>query len=161
MVNKMNKKILLICAIVLFLDQISKSIVAAFMKVGSTIVVIKNFFNVTYINNNGAAWSISNNKNTFLIIFSIIAIIIIYRFMYLFKNNKRNNIAFGLILGGIIGNLIDRWLFGSVRDFLDFKIFGYNYPIFNIADTAVVIGVFLLIIAIIKGEDKVGKDSSK
>ena len=161
MVNKMNKKILLICAIVLFLDQISKSIVAAFMKVGSTIVVIKKFFNITYINNNGAAWSILSNKNTFLIIFSIIAIIIIYRFMYLFKNNKRNNIAFGLILGGIIGNLIDRWLFGYVRDFLDFKIFGYNYPIFNIADTAVVIGVVLLIIAIIKGEDKVGKDSSK
>ena len=157
----MNRKILLVCVIVLFFDQISKSIASAFLSVEESIVVVKNFFSVTYINNYGAAWSILKDKNVLLIILSLVSLLIIYRFMYLFKKNKRNNIAFGLVLAGITGNLIDRWLFGYVRDFLDFNIFGYNYPVFNIADTAVVIGVILLIIAILKGEDKIGKDSSK
>jgi signal peptidase II len=151
----MNKKILLVFTIVLFFDQLSKSIISVFLKLEQSIEIIKNFFYITYINNYGAAWSILSNKNNLLIILSIISLIIIYRFMYIFKKNNRNTIAFGLILGGIVGNLIDRWLFGYVRDFLDFKIFNYNYPVFNIADSAVVVGVVLLIIAIIKGEDKV------
>ncbi len=157
----MNKKILIYSAIVLFLDQLSKGFISAFMKVGDNIKVISNFFYIRYLNNYGAAWSLFNNRNTFLIIVSIISLIIIYRFMFLFKKNKRNDLAFGLIIGGIVGNLIDRWLFGYVRDFLDFYIFNYDYPIFNIADMAVVIGVILLIIAIIKGEDRSGKISSK
>ena len=157
----MNRKIIVVFILTLFLDQISKNIVQAFLKIGEELTVIKNFFNITYINNYGAAWSLLNNKSTLLIIMSIIFAIIIYRFIYLFEQNKRNNIAFGLLLGGIIGNLIDRWLFGYVRDFLDFKIFSYHYPVFNIADIAVVVGALLLIIAIIKGEDKLGKDSSK
>ena len=89
-----------------------------------------------------------------------IAIFIIYRYMYNFKQNKRNNIAFGLIIGGIVGNLIDRVFLGYVRDFLSFKIFSYNYPIFNFADIFIVIGVFLLIIAILKGEDNNAKNSN-
>ena len=157
----MNKKIIIIFLFTLFLDQISKSIVASCLSIGKSIKVIKDFFYITYINNYGAAWSLFSNKNTFLIIISIIFVIIIYRFMYVFDKNKRNSLAFGLIIGGIIGNLIDRWFFGYVRDFIDFKIFGYDYPVFNIADMAVVIGVILLVIAIIKGEDKVGKNSGK
>ena len=73
--------------------------------------------------------------------------------MYVFQTNRRNNIAFGLVVGGMTGNLMDRWLFGYVRDFFDFQIFHYNYPIFNIADIAIVIGIILLVIAILKGED--------
>ena len=156
----MNKKILIVFIITLFLDQISKAVVSSMMKLEETVVVIKNFFSITYINNYGAAWSLFTHKNVLLIILSIISLIVIYRFMYVFTKNKRNTIAFGLLFGGIMGNLIDRWLFGSVKDFLDFKIFNYDYPIFNVADIAVVLGVFLLIIAIIKGEDKIGKDKS-
>lgn len=157
----MNKKILLIFVITLFLDQLTKSLVQAFIKLEYSLEIIKNFFSLTYVNNYGAAWSILSNKNTFLIIISIISLVIIYRFMYVFNKNKRNSVAFGLLFGGISGNLIDRTLLGYVRDFLDFKIFNYNYPIFNIADCAVVIGVILLIIAIFKGEDKVENNSSK
>ena len=142
----MNKKILLIFVITLFLDQLTKSLVQAFIKLEYSLEIIKNFFSLTYVNNYGAAWSILSNKNTFLIIISIVSLVIIYRFMYVFNKNKRNNVAFGLLFGGISGNLIDRTLLGYVRDFLDFKIFNYNYPIFNIADSLIVIGVFLLLI---------------
>ena len=156
----MNRKILIIFGITLFLDQVSKAVVSSMISLGHSIKVINNFFYITYLNNYGAAWSMFTDKNTFLIILSIIALIIMYRFIYVFEKNKRNTIAFGLVMAGIMGNLIDRWLFGYVRDFIDFKIFSYDYPVFNIADIAVVVGVLFIIIAIFKGEDKNGKVSS-
>ena len=67
--------------------------------------------------------------------------------------NNRNIFAFSLLIGGIIGNLIDRVIYGYVIDFLDFNIFGYDAPIFNIADTCIWIGAFLLFYAIMKRED--------
>ena len=84
----------------------------------------------------------------------MIALIVLIRFMFQFKNNLRNNIAFACTVAGIMSNLADRLFLGYVRDFLDFKILGYDYPIFNIADIAIVVGVLLLIVAILKGEDK-------
>lgn len=150
----MNRKIFIVAVISLFLDQITKILIGIFFALDERFVVIQNFFSFHFIENYGAAWSILNNKVDFLIIISILALFIVYRFMYSFKQNKRNNLAFGLILGGIVGNLIDRVFLGYVRDFLSFKLFSYQYPIFNLADTFIVISVFLLIIAIIKGEDK-------
>lgn len=150
----MNRKIFIVAVISLFLDQITKILIGIFFTLDERVVVVKNFFSFHFIENYGAAWSILNNKVDFLIIISLIAIFIIYRFMYNFKQNGRNNIAFGLILGGIVGNLIDRVFLGYVRDFLSFKFFSYNYPIFNLADTFIVIGVLFLVIAILKGEDK-------
>ena len=157
----MVKKLYLYMFLFVLVDQVSKNLVDFYITLNNSISIIPNFFSLTYVNNYGAAWSILSNKNTFLIIISIVSLVIIYRFMYVFNKNKRNNVAFGLLFGGISGNLIDRALLGYVRDFLDFKIFNYNYPIFNIADCAVVIGVILLIIAIFKGEDKVENNSSK
>lgn len=155
----MNRKILIIAIFTLLIDQISKGIITSCLNLNSSWVIISNFFSIHYINNYGAAWSILDNQIPFIILLSIISLIIIYRFMYLFPNNRRNNIAFGLVLGGLIGNLMDRWLFGYVRDFLDFKIFHYHYPIFNIADMAIVIGIILLIYAIWKKEDTDGKNN--
>ena len=153
----MKKRILIITTIVLFLDQISKSIIESYLKLNEKIDLIPNFFSFNYTNNYGGAWSILNNKVSLLIIITIIILVIIYRYMNTFKNNMRNGLAFGLLFGGITGNLIDRLFLGYVRDFISFKIFNYDFPIFNISDMAIVVGTFLLIIAIIKGEDHVNK----
>lgn len=157
----MNKKIMIISIITLLVDQIIKNIIQSYLKLGESLTIVKKFINISYVNNYGAAWNIFNNRSIFLIIVSLIALIIIYRFMYVFKSNNRNNLAFGFICGGIMGNLIDRLFLGYVRDFIDIYILGYDYPVFNIADIAVVIGVFLLVIAIIKGEDGSDKISSR
>lgn len=156
----MNRKILTIAMVTLVVDQITKSILGNLIKLGTTKQIIKNFFYITTVHNDGAAWGIFSNQSIIIIIGTIISFFIIYKFIYGFKKNTRNNIAFGLILGGLAGNLCDRLFLGYVRDFLDFIIFKYDFPVFNIADVAIVTGVILLIIAIIKGED-VNEDTSK
>jgi signal peptidase II len=155
-----NRKILTIAMVTLVIDQITKSVIGNIIKVGTTKQVIKNFFYLTTVHNDGAAWGLFSNKTIFILLGTIVSFFIIYKFIYGFKKNTRNNIAFGLVLGGLSGNLIDRLLLGYVRDFLDFIIFKYDFPVFNIADIAIVIGVILLIIAIIKGED-VNENNSK
>ena len=155
----MNKKTYIIAVIILIIDQISKSLIEIFIDLEESITVIPNFFYLTVAHNTGGAWSIFSNHSYLLIIASIIAIILLIKFMFGFKNNLRNNLAFAFLFGGIFSNLADRLFLGYVRDFLDFKIFGYDYPIFNIADITIVVGVFLLLIAIIKGEDRRDKSS--
>lgn len=149
----MPKKIIIITLVILIFDQLSKILISSNMDLGQSHMMINNFFYITYLHNYGAAWGIMQNQRIILIVISLIALVIMYRFMLNFKNNVRNMIAFGLLFGGILGNLIDRLLIGSVRDFIDFRIFGYHFPVFNISDMAIVCGVGLLIIAIIKGED--------
>lgn len=149
----MKKKIFIISIITLLLDQISKIIAGLYLTLNEPKIIIKNFFSLTYVYNDGAAWSLLNNQRFLLIIIGIASLMIIYSYIKDFKENKRNTIAFGLLIGGVLGNLLDRLFLGYVRDFLDFYIFGYNYPVFNIGDSAIFIGVILLIIAVVKGED--------
>lgn len=152
----MNKNVSILGIVLIIVDQILKIVVSSFIPLGDSIEVIKDFFYISYVNNYGGAWSILNDRVIFLIIITMIVLFMLIRYMGNFKVNIRNEIAFGLLFGGIFGNLIDRVCFGYVKDFLDFKIFGYNFPVFNFADVAIFFGVILLIIAIIKGEDKNG-----
>ena len=154
----MNKKVFIIAIIVLVIDQLSKMIANMYL-VDNIVTIIPNFFKLEYALNTGAAWSILNSHQVIIIVISIILMIILFMINKNFKNNIRNNIAFGLVFGGIWGNLVDRIFHGYVIDFLSFKIFNYNYPIFNEADIAVVLGILLLIFAVIKGEDN--ENSSK
>ena len=140
----MKKKILIISLIGIIADRITKILISS----GTSFVVIKNFFSITYARNFGAAWSIFSGSRVFLIIVTISAMIYLIYHIYKVKNiNKIEATSYGLIIGGIIGNFIDRFLFGYVIDFLDFYIFGYNFPIFNIADSLIVIGAIILVIA--------------
>ena len=156
----MNKKILIIAMITLALDQITKVLASTFLILNENRKIIKNFFYLTLCHNNGAAWGLMSKYPFIIIIISLVALIVIYHFTFCFKTNKRNNLAFGLLLGGLVGNLTDRVIFGYVRDFLDFIIFHYDYPVFNVADIAIVIGVLLIIYSTIKGDD-LSEDNSK
>lgn len=149
------KLIVIIAILLTIIDQISKLFITKLMNVKHSIKIIDNFFYLTYTHNQGAAFSILIGKRIFLIIITILIIILLLSYL---KNNppkdKLTKFSFALILGGSLGNLIDRLVRGSVIDFLDFKIFTYNFPIFNLADTFITIGVILLIIITFRKEDK-------
>ena len=154
----MNRKIFGISVIVLLIDQILKLLVQTYE---TNCTIIDNIFAITYYQNTGAAWSILEGKTFLLIVISVVVLVLVYSMMFSFDENKLTNISFGLLFGGIIGNLIDRILFGYVRDFISVVIFGYYFPIFNIADIAIVVGVMLLILETIKGEIKNGNKSRR
>lgn len=157
----MNKKIFIVAILTLIVDQISKILIERVLIVKNSITIIKNVFNLTLVYNKGAAWGLFSDNKILLIGITIISIFVIISFLKSFKNNTRNNIAFGLLLGGMAGNLADRLLLGYVRDFFDFKIINYNYPVFNIGDIAIVVSVILLTYAILKGEDSDGNTSKR
>lgn len=145
---------IIISIILLCIDQISKLLVVNLLTKTDSITIIKNFFYLTYINNDGAAFSILVGKRIFLILIAVLVIVMLIR--YIKKNNIQNKlelVSISLIIGGSLGNLMDRVIRGYVIDFLDFKIFNYNFPIFNLADTFIVIGVFLLSLKEIRKEN--------
>ncbi len=142
----MKKKPYIIAFFFFIIDLISKQVITHVINFGESIQVIKNFFYITYVKNNGAAWSILEDHRILLLIVTVIALFIINKYMNHEKLSNIESISYGIIMGGIIGNLFDRLCFGYVIDFLDFKIFGYNYPVFNLADTFIVIGVILMAI---------------
>lgn len=142
----MKKKPYLIALFFFIIDLISKQVIIHTISLNTSIQVINNFFYLTYVKNSGAAWSILKDERILLLIISVIVLFLINKYMNKEKLSKLEELSYGLIIGGIFGNLFDRVIYGFVIDFLDFKIFGYNYPIFNLADTFIVIGVILMLI---------------
>ena len=141
-------------------DQLTKIIVENTLVYGGSYTIIEDFFYFTYIHNKGAAWGMLEGKLTFFYIISLIAAIgMIYYFVQTKPYQKLTRFSLVLIFGGMIGNLIDRAVFGYVRDFIDFIIFGYNFPIFNIADIAITVGMFFIILEIGLEEYKIWKTS--
>lgn len=153
--QKNKNKVYLTSVIILLIDQIVKLLIKTNMNLNEEISIIPNFFSIQYLKNTGAAFSILENQTILLAITSIICIsVIIY---YLKKEENLTTamyLSFGLVLGGILGNLIDRIVYQGVIDFLSFQIFNYNFPVFNIADIGITIGVLLLIIIYISRDIK-------
>ena len=142
-------KFIFIILIVFVLDQISKLLIMNNFKLNDSVSVIKNFFSITYSHNDGAAFGMFGGKTIFIVIISVV--VLIYLLFELFYHKKRNLVldsGVSLIIGGLLGNLFDRIYFSYVRDFLDFKIFGYDAAIFNLADTFIVVGAFLFLIGV-------------
>ena len=148
----MNKRPYIIAFLFFILDLLSKQIINHVMSVGESIKVINNFFYITYTRNTGAAWSILEDQRILLLIISVIVLYLINKFMNKEKLSKIESLSYGIIIGGIVGNLIDRIFYGFVIDFLDFKLFGYDYPIFNLADTFIVVGIIIMGIISIRKE---------
>lgn len=134
----------MIIIILLFLDQLIKYLIVKNMYLGEEVTIIKNFLNITYVTNNGAAFNILSGNTFFLIILAIIVII------YILKNIKKiehqEKIIYEILIAGILGNLIDRIFRGNVIDYIAFKTFGIEMAIFNLADTYIVCSCILLLI---------------
>lgn len=139
----------MIAAIIVFVlaaDILSKYIIAGDPAL-QNITVIPGFFHITYAENTGMAWSLMSGQTAFLALISAAAVGGMLWYLHTKHPDKLTSAALALMIGGAAGNLFDRLLLGYVRDFLDFYIFGYDFPIFNIADSALCIGVFLLLIS--------------
>lgn len=139
--------IIIVVIISLLLDIGSKFLVSRIFILNESKTIIDNFLNITYVRNTGAAWSILDNNTWIVTVISLLIIIGIICYVYRNRVSKKIlKIGYGLILGGAIGNFIDRVVYGYVIDFIDIDIFGWNYPIFNLADMFIVVGVILVMI---------------
>ncbi len=147
------KKICALAFIVTILDQLIKYLFTTFMTLGESVSFIPHFFSFTFVKNTGVAFSLFSGSQIPIIMLSIIVLFLLCVWIPKQKKDTWNLLSFGLLLGGIIGNLIDRIFRQGVLDYLDFELLGYDAPIFNLADIAVVVGSFLLLIIMWK-EDK-------
>ena len=152
----MKKKFILIWIISFLLDQIIKYIVEAKLTV---INVIPIFFKLIYTKNEGVAFSMFNEKRIFIIILSIVIIYLLFKMLskdYFLKRNTKliEDITYGILFGGIFGNLFDRIIRGYVVDYISLNIFGYNFPVFNLADIFITVSVILIIVFTFK-ENKI------
>ena len=150
----------LLALFVVLLDRWTKRLVAAHIAMYTHIQVIPGFFRITHTENTGAAFSLfadspSHWKTAMLISFSVLAMIVVS--VLLWKQSRAltmTGIALSLILGGAVGNLWDRVASGRVVDFLLFYVKTYQWPVFNLADSAIVVGASLLVLEIIFGQSK-------
>ena len=148
----------LIAALVVVLDQITKYLVLESMPLYHSIPVIPGFFNLTHIHNPGGAFGFmatgsSGVRNLLFIGVSTLAMgMIVYFYRSTPKTHRFLASALAMIFGGAVGNLIDRLRFGEVVDFLDVFVGAYHWPAFNVADSAITIGITIFIIHVVFGK---------
>jgi signal peptidase II len=144
-----------IIGLVLALDQFTKYVVEARIRLHDVIIVVPGFFNLTHIRNKGAAFGILSNlpefwRGAFFITVTIVAVAAIITLIV--KTHERLSVyAFSLIAGGALGNVVDRIRYGEVVDFIQWYVKSYYWPSFNVADSAVTVGVVLLAIEMLFG----------
>ena len=150
-VSKQFKRLILVGGGIILADQVTKFLITRYLALYEHIVVIENFFNINHVLNPGGAFGVfaaqspGIRKFVFLFLSSIVALFV----LWLYRKTARSHIflsyGLALIFGGAIGNLIDRFRFGKVVDFLDFYIGTAHWPAFNIADSAITVGMAILI----------------
>jgi signal peptidase II len=141
-----NFKVMVIAAIVIFIDQVSKFFINKYMVVGESIPLLKDVLQLTLVLNKGAGFGILQGQRLFFIIISLIILSVIFYKWRRIPSEFNVVFPFGLVLGGLMGNLIDRIFFGFVVDFVDFMV----WPVFNVADSAITVGVIWLVISLWK-----------
>ena len=144
-------KLLMVSGSVIVLDQISKMIILRSMPLYETIPVIPGFFNITHIHNPGGAFGFMAGQGPevrsllFLAMSSLAAVVIVFFYLRTPAAFSWLSTALLLIFGGAIGNMIDRFRFREVVDFLDFYAGGYHWPAFNMADSGITVGMAILV----------------
>ncbi len=140
----------LVTVISLILDQLSKIYIDSSFVIGESHQVISNFFHITYVRNPGAAFGLLSDsaiRIPFFLSISVIAVIAILWYVRKVAAEKQwQLVALGLILSGALGNFIDRARLGEVIDFLDVHWYNYHWPAFNVADSAICVGVAIMLI---------------
>ncbi len=139
--------------VVLIFDLVTKYVIEANLSESGSADFLPGFINFVLVHNDGAAWNIFSGQQIFLIILTFVFIAVFLAFFIFkcikaeMKVSKLFGISVGLIIGGCLGNLFDRIAFGYVRDFLNFQFI--NFPVFNIADISLCLGILLLVIYLI------------
>lgn len=156
----MKKKILVVSIVLFCLDQIVKTLAFNYL---TNVSIIPGFLSFIYAKNEGVAFSLLSGNRIFIIVTSILLIFSLIYLLYkehLSTNDDSNlsSISYGLLFGGIFGNLFDRILRGYVIDYISLNIFGYSFPIFNLADVFITVGVILMIINMIASPEERKKD---
>jgi signal peptidase II len=148
--------LLILSALVILADRLSKLWIVAHVRPGSAITIIPHIFRLTHVLNTGAAFSLGDSfspllMRNFLIAFSVLAVLIVAGMLWrVGRALSVTSVALALILGGAIGNLYDRIKLRHVVDFLEVHIVHYHWPDFNVADSCIVIGACLLILEIFR-----------
>jgi len=144
---------------VLLLDQWTKGIITRAYEVHQSTSVITNLFDITYVRNSGAAFGLFASVDSSvkaIVLNSVAVLVFLVVSAYALRSSHKSirlQLGFALILGGAVGNLLDRVRFGYVVDFLDFSISGHHWPAFNVADSAICIGVGLLFLDMLRAEE--------
>ena len=138
---------LLVALAVILLDQASKEWVRGAFDLHESLPLVPGFFSLTYIRNTGAAWGIFSGQNLALslLAFGMLVVLVVFR-RKLLPPGRLHRVALGLLCGGIVGNLFDRLRLDYVTDFLDFHFRGSHFPAFNVADSAICVGVGIYIL---------------
>lgn len=139
--------VLVLSIVLVVLDQVTKELVREGVAFGTTVPVIKSFFNISHVHNRGAAWGMLAGAGHWLIVFSVVMLVVLVVFRrHFLTDTLAHRVASGLMVAGIVGNLLDRVRLGYVVDFLDFHAGVYHFPSFNVADSAICIGVGIYIL---------------
>ncbi|WP_353855828.1 signal peptidase II [Bacillus sp. Bos-x628] len=150
----------IIAFVIICLDQLTKWLIVKNMMIGDSIPIIDGFFYITSHRNSGAAWGILQGQMWFFYVITLVVIAgIIYYLERDGQKDKLLGVALALMLGGAIGNFIDRIFRQEVVDFAHFVLGDYHYPIFNIADSSLCVGVILLFIQMLL-DGKKNKEST-
>ena len=138
---------LLVALCVVLLDQASKEWVRGAFSLHESVPVIPGFFHLTYIRNTGAAWGLFSGQNIALSALALVMLAVLVAFRRkILPPGRVHRVALGLLCGGIVGNLFDRLRLDYVVDFLDFFVRNSHFPAFNVADSAICIGVGIYVL---------------
>jgi signal peptidase II len=171
-------RLLSISLLVILLDQLSKTVVVHYFQIGKSMPVLGNFFKLTYILNPGGVFGSRLGSQNFYTIISVLALVVTSWFFFKTKSSETwLRVGLCMVLGGAVGNLIDRLRFGEVVDFLDFDFFNISlppakvlffnfpgfyldrWPVFNLADSFVLIGIVFIIIHLVKSQKSASQNS--
>lgn len=153
---------LMLVLVILLVDQFTKHLAVAYLQPRQMIPVFGDFLRLTYVENTGMAFGIEISNRAVFNFFSVLAILVIFFYLFHMRHHDRTRLSLAVILGGAFGNLFDRFFRGKVVDFLDLDFFDvtlggsfflwdvptipfYRWPVFNIADIAVSIGMMIII----------------